>query len=46
MEKDGVCCMSVSLTVPELFAYMRTYYDIILLYGKMHYAGDYVLRQV
>ncbi len=34
MEKDGVWCISVSVTVPELFAYMCTYYDILLLYGK------------
>jgi len=34
VEKDGVWCISVSVTVPELFAYMCTYYDIILLYGK------------
>ncbi len=34
MEKDGVWRISISVTVPELFAYMCTYYDIILLYGK------------
>ena len=34
MENDGVLRISVSYIVPELFAYMCCYYDIMLLYGK------------